>query len=264
MTEIRALGIDIGSTTTKIVGVDASGQLVWHLLEAADPRVSEQVGHFLECARQELGSLDGIPLVATGYGRRLVIQADRQVTEISCHANGIYREFHHGGTLVDIGGQDSKVIRISPDGKVQDFAMNDKCAAGTGRFLENTANRLQIPMDHFGEEALSSAEEVSISSTCTVFAESEVVSLIANGVPLPSILRGLHRSLIKRIVSMVRIVGLEPPLMLSGGVALNPAIRRLLEQETNEKVILPSHPQLVGAFGAALIAMDMHQKEPIL
>lgn len=256
MTEICALGIDVGSTTTKIVGVDQHGQVIWHILDSSNPRIAEQVEQYLEYARQEIGSLNGVPLVATGYGRRMVVQATHQVTEISCHASGIYNEFHCGGTLVDIGGQDSKVIHISSEGKVLDFAMNDKCAAGTGRFLENIANRLQVSMSHLGEEALSTPQEVSISSTCTVFAESEVVSLIANGIPLTSILRGLHRSLIKRIVAMIRTVGIVPPLMLSGGVALNPAIRQLLEEETGEKVILPHNPQLVGAHGAALIAMD--------
>jgi activator of 2-hydroxyglutaryl-CoA dehydratase len=117
------------------------------------------------------------------------------------------------------------------------------------------SNRLQVPLSHLGEEALSTSQEASISSTCTVFAESEVISLIAQGIPLPSILRGLHRSLIKRIVAMIRSVGLVPPLLLSGGVAQNPAIRRLLEEETGEKVILPHYPQLVGAQGAALIAL---------
>lgn len=254
--EIQALGIDVGSTTTKIVGVDASGQMVWHLLELAEPRAVAQVERFLECARQEIGTIDGIPVVATGYGRRLVMQAMRQVTEITCHAGAIFREFRHGGTLVDIGGQDSKVIGISPEGRVLDFAMNDKCAAGTGRFLENMSNRLQVTLERLGEQALSTEEEASISSTCTVFAESEVISLIAQGVPVASILRGLHRSLIKRIVAMIYSVGLVPPLLLSGGVAQNPAIRYLLEQETGEKVILPRYPQLMGAHGAALIALE--------
>lgn len=256
MSKIQALGIDIGSTTAKIVAVDENGGMIWHLLEQAEPRVEAQVERFLEQARDAVGPMGGIPLAATGYGRRLVLQATRQVTEISCHARGIFHEFGHGGTLVDIGGQDSKVIGISAAGKVLDFVMNDKCSAGTGRFLENTANRLQVPLERLGEEALSTTQEFSISSTCTVFAESEVISLIANGVPLASILRGLHRALIKRVVALLRTVGLVPPLMLSGGVAQNPAIRRMLAEETGEKVVLPHHPQLVGAQGAALIAMD--------
>ena len=255
MQTIQALGIDVGSTTVKIVGVDDEGQLFWHILEQAEPRVEDQVERFLNRANDENGILKDIPLVATGYGRGLVHQATKKVTEITCHARGIFREFKHGGTLVDIGGQDSKVISITSEGKVMDFAMNDKCSAGTGRFLENTSNRLVVALDSMGSEALSTSEEVPISSTCTVFAESEIVSLIAHGVPVPAILRGLHRSLIKRIVSMVHAVGLKSPLMLSGGVVRNPAICHLLAEETGEEVVLPQFPQLMGAYGAALIAL---------
>jgi len=261
MTKVEALGIDFGSTTAKIVGVSRDGQMLWHLLEPAEPRVEDQVERFLQIAHQTIGSLDGIPVVATGYGRRLIQLASRQVTEISCHARGAYQESGHGGTLVDIGGQDSKVIGISPDGKVMDFTMNDKCSAGTGRFLENTARRLNVPLEQLGDQALSTSEEASISSTCTVFAESEVISLIAHGVSLPSILRGLHHSLIRRIMAMVRTVGLVPPLMLSGGVAQNPAIHRLLEEETGETILIPHYPQLLGARGAALIALENRQIE---
>lgn len=257
MSNIKALGIDVGSTTLKIVGVDTDGEMIWHLLEQADHRVEVQVERFLELARLEQEPLDNPPLVATGYGRGLVHRAARQVTEITCHARGVYWELRHGGTLVDIGGQDSKVIEISPEGKAVDFVMNDKCAAGTGRFLENTASRLRVPIERMGEEALSVSEEVPISSTCTVFAESEIISLIAHGVSLASILRGLHRSLIKRIVAMIRTVGLVPPLMLSGGVVQNPAIRWMLEEEFGEKVILPRYPQLKGAHGAALFALEI-------
>jgi predicted CoA-substrate-specific enzyme activase len=198
-----------------------------------------------------------IPLIATGYGRKLVRQATRSVTEITCHARGVYRELGHGGTLVDIGGQDSKVIGISLKGDVIDFSMNDKCAAGTGRFLENTARRLGVPLERMGQVALAAAEEVSISSTCTVFAESEVISLIAHGVAVEPILKGLHRSLIKRVVAMIRTVGLVPPLMLSGGVVQNQAIARMLEEEMGEKVIVPHYPQLMGAYGAALVALGI-------
>ncbi len=256
MDDIQALGIDVGSTTTKIVGVDASGRIVWHLLEQSEPRVEEQAGRLLARAR-DAARASHVPLVATGYGRHLVVQATRKVTEITCHARGIYRELGHGGTLVDIGGQDSKVIRIGPQGDVIDFAMNDKCAAGTGRFLENTAGRLGVPLEEMGRVALSAAGEVSISSTCTVFAESEIISLLAHGTAVDPILRGLHRSLIQRVVAMVRTVGVTPPLMLSGGVVRNPAVARMLEEELGEPVILPEYPQLMGAFGAALIALGI-------
>ena len=260
---ICALGMDVGSTTVKMVGVDAGGRLIWHHLEKVEPRIEDQIERFLARVRQETFEVSetskvwNVPLVATGYGRKLVRQATRSVTEITCHATGVFRELGHGGTLVDIGGQDSKVIGIGPKGDVMDFSMNDKCAAGTGRFLENTASRLGVPLERMGQVALSATDEVSISSTCTVFAESEIVSLIAHGVAVESILSGLHRSLIKRVVAMIRTVGLAPPLMLSGGVVQNQVIPRLLEQETGEHVIVPRHPQLMGAYGAALIALGL-------
>ncbi len=253
--ELAALGIDVGSTTAKVVGVDRAGSLAWHMLEPAEPRGEEQVERMLARAFQEAAGAP-VPLVATGYGRRLVRGADRVVTEITCHARGVYRRLGHGGTLVDIGGQDSKVIRIGPAGEVIDFTMNDKCAAGTGRFLENTARRLDVPLESLGQVALGASSEVPISSTCTVFAESEVVSLLSHGAAVESILRGLHRALIRRIVAMIRSVGLTPPLMLSGGVVRNPAIPRLLEEETGQPVVVPPHPQLMGAYGAALIALE--------
>jgi predicted CoA-substrate-specific enzyme activase len=248
-----AFGIDVGSATTKLVGVDATGTMVLHLLEPTDPCVEDQVARLLQAGAYT----EDVPLVATGYGRRLVHQSTRRITEITCHARGIYREFGHGGTLVDIGGQDSKVIALDAQGQVLDFAMNDKCAAGTGRFLENTAGRLGVALDEMGSLALSTEDEVAISSTCTVFAESEVISLIAHGVPVASILRGLHRSLIKRVVAMVRTVGLTPPLMLSGGVVRNPAVRHMLTSETGHQVTMPRHPQLMGAHGAALLALEI-------
>jgi predicted CoA-substrate-specific enzyme activase len=289
--QVVALGIDVGSTTVKIVGVDREGNLAWHWLEQAEPRVEDQVERFLARANVPMMNhrADGakpasagykraihrplsyqpdvstsgvsVPLVATGYGRKLVRQATRSVTEITCHAKGVYRELAHGGTLVDSGGQDSKVIGISPRGDVVDFSMNDKCAAGTGRFLENTANRLGVPLERMGQVALSALEEVSISSTCTVFAESEVISLIAHGVAVEPILKGLHRSLIKRVEAMIRTVGLAPPLMLSGGVVQNQAIARMLEEETGEKVVIPQYPQLMGAYGAALVALGLQNSE---
>lgn len=260
MIKVQALGLDVGSTTVKMVALDTKGNLVWHHLEDAEPWVETQVERFLAQAGQVNGSLEDVPLVATGYGRGLVQQATRQVTEITCHAQGVYREFGHGGTLVDIGGQDSKVIRINGQGRVVDFVMNDKCAAGTGRFLENTARRLKMPLPQMAEEALSVSDDVPISSTCTVFAESEVISLIARGIPLAPILRGLHRSLVKRIVAMIRTVGLEPPLMLSGGVVQNPAIRLMLEEETGETAVLPRYPQLTGAYGAGLVALKLERE----
>ncbi len=247
---IQAIGIDVGSTNTKLVGVDSTGQMLWNNLQKTEPRIEAQVKRLLK----EVESKD-IPIIATGYGRKLVTQATRTITEITCHASGVYQEFMHGGTLLDIGGQDSKVIRIGPTGKVLDFVMNDKCAAGTGRFLENSARQLDISLDEMGKEGMETAIEASISSTCTVFAESEIISLLAEGVAIPEILRGLHRSLIKRVIAMIHSIGFETPLMLSGGVVQNPLVVSMLAEELGEDVILPRHPQLMGAVGAALLAL---------
>ncbi len=255
--EIAALGIDVGSTTVKMAAISAAGKIIWHHLEPVDPRVEKQVDSFLKKLKEETNTLEGIPLIATGYGRNLVHQADKNVTEITCHAKGVYHQLGHGGTLIDIGGQDSKVVVIGAQGQVLDFAMNDKCAAGTGRFLENSAARMQVSIEEMGPVALSATEEVTISSTCTVFAESEIISMVAHGVAVEPILMGLHRSLIRRVVAMVRSVGLVPPLLLSGGVVRNPAIRKVIEEETKEKVFMPEHPQLMGAYGAALLALKV-------
>jgi predicted CoA-substrate-specific enzyme activase len=255
MTSLHAIGIDAGSTTVKLVGTGQDGKIDWHLLEPTEPHLEDQVNRLLERTQAENDFTPDVPIIATGYGRGLVARSTRTVTEITCHARGIYQELGHGGTLVDIGGQDSKVIRINPAGKVVDFAMNDKCAAGTGRFLENTARRLDVPLESMGAVGMSSNEEVAISSTCTVFAESEIISLIAHGVPVPKILRGLHRALIQRVVAMVYSVGFEPPLMLSGGVVQNPLVAAMLSEELGAEVILPRYPQLMGALGAALIGL---------
>jgi predicted CoA-substrate-specific enzyme activase len=266
VTGISALGIDVGSATVKMVGVDEAGILIWEVLELAQARTEDQIERIVRLGRDACGMTPpadagrvgaSVALIATGCGRGLVRQAARQVTEITCHARGVFREMGHGGTLVDVGGQDSKVIAIGAGGEVTDFAMNDKCAAGTGRFIENVARRLEVPLEAMGEVALGTRDEARLSSTCTVFAESEVVSLLAHGVAVEPIVRGLHRALILRLVAMIRSVGLTSPLMLSGGVVRNPAIARLLEEETGQPVEVPQHPQLMGAYGAALIALEM-------
>lgn len=253
MTEVAAIGIDAGSTTCKLVAVDPQGAMVASLLEPTEPRVEVQVKRMLGTLQRELGVAEQVPTIATGYGRKLVKEATRNLTEITCHARGVFRDIGRPGTLIDIGGQDSKVIRVGDDGRPVDFMMNDKCAAGTGRFLEHTAARLGVPVDDLGKRALTAAGEEAISSTCTVFAESEIISLIARGADPDDILRGLHRSLVGRVMAMVRNVGIVPPLMLSGGVARNEAVRRMIAEAASEDVILPREPQLMGAYGAALL-----------
>ncbi len=253
--QIHSLGIDVGSTTAKIVAIDESGQIIWYLVEQTEPLIEKQVQKLLGEATKFDSSATSAPLGATGYGRKLVNQADHHVTEIKCHALGAFRDMGHGGTLIDIGGQDSKVITIDTKGGVTNFVMNDKCAAGTGRFLENTAARLRIPIEEMGKIALSTTKEVPISSTCVVFAESEIISLIAHGTPIDQIVRGVHYSLIARVTSLVRSCGPPSCAILSGGVARNPAISALLEEKLSIEIGLPRLPQLMGAYGAALVAM---------
>lgn len=259
---IVALGIDAGSTTCKAVAVDGDRRIVAWSLAAMSPRVEDQTRDTLAAFREVCG-MDDVPVFATGYGRKLVPDADRAVTEITCHARGVFADTGMAGTLVDIGGQDSKVIRIGPNGAPIDFAMNDKCAAGTGRFLEHTAARLGVSLDELGPTALSAPEAVRITSTCTVFAESEIISLVAHGEPVDRILLGLHAGLVSRILAMVRTVGLVPPLLLSGGVARNSAIVSLLAEQSGQPVHMPSEPQLMGAFGAALLAAGRAQADPV-
>ena len=257
MSPVAGLGVDAGSTTCKIVAVGPAGEVVAWRLEPAHPRIEVQVEEMLGAVRAEAGGHGEAPCVATGYGRRLVRCADRRVTEITCHARGVFRDLRTAGTLVDVGGQDSKVIRIGADGRPVDFVMNDKCAAGTGRFLEHTAARLGVEVAAMGARVLADGEEETITSTCTVFAESEIIGLIARGAGVDAILRGLHRSLVGRIVAMVRSVGWEPPVMLSGGVALNDGVREMISEALGVPVTLPPRPQLTGAYGAALLAAEM-------
>jgi len=260
---IAALGIDAGSTTCKAVAVDADQQLVAWTLAAMSPHVENQTRDTVAAFRDACGMGPGTPVFATGYGRKLVPDADRAITEITCHARGVFADTGMAGTLIDIGGQDSKVIRIGSNGSPIDFAMNDKCAAGTGRFLEHTAGRLGVALDDLGPTALSAPDAVRITSTCTVFAESEIISLVAHGETVDRILLGLHAGLVSRILAMARSVGLVPPLLLSGGVARNSAIVALLAEQSGLEVHMPSRPQLMGAFGAALLAAERVASDPV-
>jgi predicted CoA-substrate-specific enzyme activase len=193
-------------------------------------------------------------IVATGYGRVSVPFADRKMTEISCHSLGAYTLFPDTETVIDIGGQDSKVIRVGAGGKVLDFTMNDKCAAGTGRFLEVMAAKLQVSLEEMGDLSLKEGGEARISSVCTVFAESEVVSLVAQNHPKEEIIRGLHRAIVNRVWSMVQSVGVHGEVTMTGGVAKNKGVVALMEEKLGKALHVYHEPQIVGAFGAALYA----------
>jgi (R)-2-hydroxyacyl-CoA dehydratese activating ATPase len=247
MSRASAYGIDAGSTTCKALALDAGGRILARRVEPSHPLIAQQAARMLEDLRSEAGPG---PVGATGYGRKR-IPADRILTEITCHARGAHHLTGEAGLLIDMGGQDTKAIRIGPDGAVLDFAMNDKCAAGTGRFLEVILGRLQVPLDEVADRARAASRLVPVSSTCTVFAESEVISLVASGEPVEGILRGLHAALASRVVSLAR-PDRTPRIFLSGGVALNPAMVLALEEALGRPVQVLSEPQLVGALGAAL------------
>jgi len=250
-----AIGLDVGSTTCKAALVDGEGRLLARRLEPSDPRVEAQGERLLAELRREAGR--DLPVGATGYGRKRV-RASRILTEITCHARGAFSSTGKPGVLVDVGGQDAKVVRIGPAGEVLDFAMNDKCAAGSGRFLEVILARLQVPLDDVARQVALAAGAVPVSSTCTVFAESEVISLVAEGEPLEGILRGLHQSLASRVAAMAR--GFLPEeggeVFLSGGVALNGAMVSALRGALGRAIRVLPEPQLVGALGAALSVLS--------
>lgn len=250
-------GIDVGSTSGEAVVLDGDTVVGYSIVETgynsrrAGDLALEQVLRDAGLDRESIG-----PIIATGYGRVAIDYASRQVTEISCYARGIHFLYPNVRTVVDIGGQDSKVISVSAKGKPTDFQMNDKCAAGTGRFLEVMARALQMELAELSALAARSKKRTPISSMCTVFAESEVITLVAEGTPREDIVAGLDRAIAKRVGAMVKRVGIIPPIAFAGGVAKNLGVRRALEEELGEKLVIPQEPQIVGALGAALIARD--------
>jgi predicted CoA-substrate-specific enzyme activase len=251
-------GIDVGSLSTDAVILDEKEEIVGYSIVQTGANstqaAEEALGKALAQAGLHRSSLRNI--VATGYGRISVPFADKRLTEISCHGLGAYTLFPDTGMVIDIGGQDSKVIKLSPRGKVVDFAMNDKCAAGTGRFLEVMASKLQVPLNEMGDLSLRAGREVPISSVCTVFAESEVVSLVARNHPKEEIVRGLHRAIVNRVWSMVTSLGVQPEVTMSGGVAKNRGVVAFMEEKLGRPIHVYWEPQIVGALGAALHAKN--------
>ncbi|MDP3044171.1 MAG: acyl-CoA dehydratase activase [Bacillota bacterium] len=249
------VGIDIGSVATKAVLLNQTEihRIVyptgWSPRQAGR-QAYEEVLKRGACAPEEIGCV-----VATGYGRVSLDFADRSVTEISCHARGAHYLRPGVSLVIDIGGQDSKVIRVNGSGRVEDFIMNDKCAAGTGRFLQVMANALGCDVDELGA-MISDGEPAKINSMCTVFAESEVIGLLAEGVPKELIVEGLHRSIARRVAAMAARMGQPPMVVFTGGVARNQGVCRALEAELGVPVEVPDLCQYTGAIGAALIGRD--------
>lgn len=250
-----SLGIDIGSITAKAVVLNIEDKsILGSLLIPSGYNTKETAKKLVDqlLVKLELNMEDIGYTVSTGYSRKNVDFSSQQITEITCQAKGIFFLFPNARTIIDIGGQDSKAIKIDNKGNMVDFEMNDKCSAGTGRFLEVMANSLEVPLETMS--TLSSKDFVPISSTCTVFAESEVVSRIAEGADRNSIIGGIHQSIASKILSLVGRVDIEPDIIITGGVAKNGAVVDAIAQKIGFDVIVPKQPQITGALGAALIA----------
>jgi predicted CoA-substrate-specific enzyme activase len=248
-------GIDAGSNTIKSVILGDQGILSSHVIKTGLGGAEQAEFCLVEaCAKGSISREEISSILGTGYGREYLTFAQERKSEIMCHAAGIHWLMPEVRTIIDIGGQDSKAIRLNERGEVEDFKMNDKCAAGTGRFLETMAHALQVPLEELGGCALLATEPVRVSSTCTVFAESEVVSHVARGKKRENILHGVCQSIVDRIAAMVRGVGVRPPVAMTGGVAMNPAVVKLMGDRLKLEIVVPPYPQITGALGAALMA----------
>ncbi|HKI94556.1 MAG TPA: acyl-CoA dehydratase activase [Gemmatimonadales bacterium] len=253
-----AAGVDVGSTQTKAVIVDERLRIVGRALTDTGANVMRAAENaFQEALRDgDLREEEVEYVVGTGYGRYKVTFGNTQVTEISCHGRGAVHMFPNTRTVIDMGGQDTKAIRIAPNGEILDFCMNDKCAAGTGRFLGAASSALDIPLPELGPTALRGERPVKISTTCTVFAESEVLSWLGKGKRIEDILLGVHESIGTRSVGLLRRVGVEEEITFTGGVARNLAMVDTLNRRLDTHVNVSEESHFMGALGAALFAFD--------
>lgn len=251
------LGIDIGSTTSKCVILKDGQDIVGTSIVVAGTGTDgpeKALQEVLEAAG--LSREDIAMTIATGYGRKIYGAADGEVSELSCHARGVHHVFPDVRTIIDIGGQDAKVMTLNDQGRMSNFLMNDKCAAGTGRFLDVMAGILQLKIEDLEVQASQAKEVVKISSTCTVFAESEVISQLANGVETPDLVAGICQSVAVRVGSLAKRIGIRETVCMSGGVARNGGVREAMERELEVKIVYSPIAQLMGALGAALYAYD--------
>jgi len=255
-----AAGVDVGSTQTKAVIVDDNSQvnLVARALvdTGANVRKAAENGFLTACREAGINPQQVGFVVGTGYGRYKVTFGNAQMTEISCHARGAHFLFPGTRTVIDMGGQDSKVISVGTNGQVLDFVMNDKCAAGTGRFLSNAAEVMGIGLDELGPLSLKGKLPVKITTVCTVFVESDILSYLAQGKKLEDILNGVHLAIARRTVSLARRVLIEPEITLTGGVARNIGMRKALEDVLGKTLQVSPEAHFTGAIGAALFALE--------
>ena len=256
--KVYVMGIDSGSTSTNAVIMDEDRNIKAFSVVRTGAKSGVSADRVLKETLEKAGlKRDDLTwIVSTGYGRVSIEFADETVTEISCHGKGAHYFNPKIRTILDIGGQDSKAIKLSPEGDVTDFVMNDKCAAGTGRFLEMIARTLEVSLDELGAIALTSKEKIEISSMCSVFAESEVISLIANNKEKADIADGVCHAIANKASGLLKRVGMEPDFMMTGGVAKNPGVVRAVEEKIGAKLFIADEPEIVGAAGAALYALE--------
>ena len=255
-------GLDIGSTMTKAVILNEKEEIVNYVLGPTGPEHRRLANVVMSKVLTEAGLLlDNVAcIVATGYGRINVPFADAQITEITCHARGIVKLFPEAATIIDIGGQDCKGIRVK-DGKVVNFVMNDKCAAGTGRFLEIIAETLGVHVSEMAGLALQAKEKVEVSNICTVFAVQEIMTYSGNGIPRENIVAGLHEGMAVRICNMVRRIGVAKEVVITGGGGKNRGIVKEIENRLGLKTLHAFEPLISGALGASLLAKEMAHRE---
>lgn len=251
-------GVDSGSTSTNVVIIDENKNIISYSIVPTGPKSLESATQAFEIALNKAGlqKKNIKSIVATGYGRVSIPFADKVVTEITCHGKGAFFIDDTVRTVIDIGGQDSKVIRLDDTGNVIDFVMNDKCSAGTGRFLEVMARTLGISIEEMAKVQKEVKEDITITSMCTVFAESEVISLIAQNKDRSDIIHALNKSIASKAISLVDRIGRKGKYMMTGGVAKNQGVVCAIESRLGEKLIIPFEPQIIGALGAALISLE--------
>lgn len=253
------LGIDIGSSSSKAVILDMEGNIL------AQEVVNIGTGtKGVELVIEQIFKATNLQMpafkytIVTGYGRMTYIGANMQITEITCHAKGVSYLYPRARSIIDIGGQDAKVIRLNASGQVENFQMNEKCAAGTGRFFEVMARVLNCGINELSNLAGQGNDSVPISSVCTVFAESEVISQLATGASRQAVVKGINQSVAKRIAGLCNRTGLVPDVIMTGGVALNHNMVKALEEEIGMPIIIPESPQTIGALGAAVLAREKY------
>ena len=250
-------GIDIGSTMSKAVVVDAQGTMRSYVVGPTGAEHRRRANKVMEDVLLKADvTLDQVAyIISTGYGRVNVPFADKQVTELTCHAKGVASLFPEVRTAIDIGGQDAKVLKIK-NGRLTDFLTNDKCAAGTGRFLEVAAETLGLGLNEMGQISLQSDTPVKINSLCTIFAQQEIISRLSEGQPLTDILAGVYIAVTTRVVKLARQLKVEPPVVFTGGVAKNSGMVKAMEVVLGIPVLIPEEPLITGALGAAILARD--------